>query len=611
MQTAGIAVAAVVCLLPLSWSLAAPLPTALEPIIVTAGRVAQNANQALASVTVIDRRQIEQSQALSLPDLLRGVVGLEMARSGGFGQPSSVFLRGTESDHVLVLIDGIKVGSATLGSTTFEHLSVAQIERIEIVRGPRSSLYGSEAIGGVIQIFTRRGGGALRPALNFGAGSFGTYQASAALAGGGERAAFNASVSALDSQGINACNGEPWVGGCFTQEPDRDGYRQVSGSARAAYRFSNDAEVDLHWLRAQSDAEFDGDYQNQSETLQQVFGLDVDWSPNERWALSLTGGRAWDESDNFKDQAFSSRFSSERDSLSWQNDLSLAAGHVLTLGLDYQQDRVGGSERYTVSSRRNNGLFGQYLAGIGRHDTQLSLRRDDNQQFGQHTTGSLAWGYEFAHGPQLRAAYGTAFKAPTFNELYFPGFGNPELNPETSASLELGLTSTAAWGHWSVNAYQTRIDDLIAFDANSYAPANIEAARIRGIEVALDTRLGGWKISTNVNLLEALNQGDGANRGKRLPRRAAQSANIDLARAWGAMHVGATLHGRGQRYDDFANTRRLAAYATLDLRAEYRLDSAWRLQARLENLFDTDYETAAYYNQPGRNLFITLRYQPH
>ncbi len=591
-------------------SRAAEETASLPPIVVTAGRVAQTAEQTLASVTVIDRTEIEHRQATSVPDLLRGLPGLIITNNGGLGKSTALSLRGAESDHVLILIDGIKVSSATLGSTAIENIPVDQIERIEVVRGPRSSLYGSEAIGGVIQIFTRKGGGGLTPSFSLGGGSYATYTASANLSGGGDRAWFNVGVSGQDTAGFNACNGEPNVAGCFIHEPDKDAYTNLSGNLRAGHRFGNGTEVDVHWLRAEGDSDFDGGFENQTETLQQVLGAGVKFSPIDLWGIALKIGRGWDKSDNFKDGDFSSRFETVRDSLSLQNDLSLGADQLLTLGVDYQDDRVGGSVDYLVSERDTIGLFGQYLGQLGDHDIQVSLRNDDNEQFGGHTTGSLAWGHGFSGGMRFIASYGTAFKAPTFNELYFPIFGNPGLRPEDSASLELGLSARTGWGSWSLNMFQTDVDDLISFDANTFSPANIDSARIRGLEASLGTSLGAWDLAADLTLLDPINQGNGAAHGKLLPRRTRRQLRLDMDRDFGRYSLGAGLVGVGKRYDDIANTRELDAYVTLDLRGEYRIDKAWRVQARLDNLLNEDYETASFYNQPGRGIYLTLRYQP-
>jgi vitamin B12 transporter len=584
----------------------------LDPVIVTASRTAQTVDESLASVTVITRHDIERQQAQSIQDLLRGVPGVSISNNGGPGKATSIHLRGTESDHVLVLIDGVKMGSATLGTTAFEQIPIAQIERIEIVRGPRSSLYGSEAIGGVIQIFTRKGGGAFTPFFSIGGGSYSTYTASAGISGGGERGWFNLNASGIDTEGFNACTGKPFPdgAGCFTTEPDKDGHQNLSSSLRAGYRFENDIEVDAHALRASSNTEFDGDFVNESESIQQVIGGTIRFSPIEIWQLTLAAGRSRDESDNFKDGTFVTRFDTERDTASLQNDLYIADDHLLTLGIDYQSDKVDSNTAYVVSSRDNKGLFTQYQGTFSAHDLQLSLRRDDNEQFGQRTTGGAAWGYALANSLRLTASYGTAFKAPTFNELYFPGFGNADLRPEESRSFELGLSGSVSWGHWSLNAYETRIDDLIAFDPTTFVPANIDQARIRGLEAVVSTQIGGWSLDTNLTLLEPKNRSSGTNNGKLLPRRAKQSLRFDADRQFGNYALGATLLAEGKRYDDLANSRKLGGYATVDLRTEYNLAREWRLQARLENLLDKEYETAAFYKQPGRSLYLTLRYQP-
>lgn len=586
--------------------------TELDPINVTATRTARTADQSLASVTVISRQDIERQQAHSVQDLLRGVTGISLANSGGAGKATSVFLRGSESDHVLVLIDGVKVGSATLGTTAFQDLPVAQIERIEIVRGPRSSLYGSEAIGGVIQIFTRKGGGPLRPFFSIGGGSDQRIDATAGISGGGERGWFNLGASGIDTAGFNACNGRPSPGGagCFTTEPDRDGYRNLSGSLRAGYRFANGLELDAHALHTASDNEFDGSFVNESESVQQVLGGTLRFTPAAAWQVTLAAGRSRDASDNFKDGVFKTRFDTERRTLSLQNDVAIAADHLLTLGADYQDDRITSTTAFAVRSRDDAGLFTQYQGVFGAHDLQLSLRRDDNEQFGGHTTGGVAWGVALGKALRLTLSYGTAFKAPSFNELYFPGFGNPALQPETSRSSELGLSGTPTWGRWSLNAFETRIDDLIAFDATLFAPNNIDQARIRGLEAVLGAQLRGWDLAANISLLDPENRSSGTQNGNSLPRRARQSLRFEVDRQFDRYALGVTLLAAGRRYDDLANSRELDGYATVDLRAAYSLTTDWHLQARIENLFDQDYETAAFFNQPGRGLYVTLRYQP-
>ena len=592
--------------------------TNLDAVIVTATRTAQTVNETLASVTVITRADIERKQARSLDDVLRGVEGLALVSNGGLGQQLSVQLRGTNANQVLVLVDGVKAGSATTGQFAFQDFPVDQIERIEIVRGPRSSLYGSEAVGGVIQIFTKKGGGALTPSFSVGGGSYGTYNGEVGLSGGGERAWFNVGASGVSSQGFDACRGDPVTGqGCGTIEPDRDGYRNVSQSARAGYRFENGAEAEIHGLHVEGHTKFDGAFQNESTVAQDVYGTRFRFAPFDAWRVAIAAARSADRSSNFKDAAFVSRFDTQRDTTSLQNDFTIAGNQRATLGFDYLQDRITSSEAFALTSRDNRGVFARYQIGLGAHELEASARHDDNQQFGGHNTGSVAWGWAFAEGLRVFVSHGTAFKAPTFNDLYWPASpwasGNPNLKPEESRSSEVGLRGTPGWGRWSVSAFRTDIDNLINWAEVSpffWMPTNIDVARIRGAEASAAARLGEWDLGGKFTWLDPESLSPDANYGHILPRRARQSGRVDLDRRIGDYRVGMSVFGEGRRFDDLANTMPLAGYALLDLRAEYMIDRDWRIQARASNLLDKRYETAAFYNQPGRNYFITLRYQP-
>ena len=608
------ALTAALLLSTLSPALAAEPAIELPPVVVTATRTAETADETLASVTVIDRAEIERKQARTVPDALRGTPGLNIANTGGRGQPTTLFLRGTDSDHVLVLIDGVKVGSPTLGPAPFQDIPIEQVDRIEVVRGPLSSLYGSEAIGGVIQIFTRKGGGPLRPRMSAGAGSRHSVEGSLGLSGGGDRGYFDAGIAFEQTGGFDACVGS-LTAGCFTIESDDDSFENASGSLRAGWRFSDQAAVDLHFLRSVTDTEFDGSAfsGNELSTVQQVVGLSATLEPVENWNVRLAAGRSWDEQDVFYDGTFLDTFDSHRDTLTWQNDLGLGNAQLFTAGVDHHRDEIDSTVDYDEANRTNTGVFGQWQGDFGAHRVKLSARWDDNEQFGDHTTGSLAWGWDLRADLRLTASYGTAFKAPTFNDLYFPFFGNPELDPETSWSAEVGLSGRHGGIDWSLNLFQTEIDDLIAFDASLglYGlPNNIDSARIRGLEAIASTRLDGWDLNGNLTLLDPVNRSDGPNRGNLLPRRPEQTFTLDTDHTFDRVRLGGTLHAVGRRFDDLSNRVRLDPYLLVDLRAEYRFSDALRVQARIENLFDEEYETAAYYNQPGRGFFVTLRYEP-
>ncbi|MCC4620505.1 TonB-dependent vitamin B12 receptor [Xanthomonas cassavae CFBP 4642] len=591
----------------------------LDEVVVTASRTAQTQDQTLAPVTVIDRAQIERRQVTALQDLLRGEAGVSLANNGGPGKATSLFLRGTESDHLVVLIDGVRIGSATSGGAALQDLPIEQIERIEIVRGPFSSLYGSEALGGVIQIFTRRPQGSFVPTLSVAAGSDNARRYGAGVAGRSQGDLSEAggwySVNAVhdETDGINAYLDAR----SSAYDPDRDGYRNDSLSMQGGWRFNRQWDADVHALRAQSRNEYDGSAfgGNLGKGVQQAVGGRVRYAPSDALKFTASLGSSADLSDSYYDGAYLSTYDTRRKQGSLQADISTAPG-LLTVGFDWQRDAIASSDTYDADSRIDRAAFAQWQQSFGQQSLQASLRRNDNSQFGGKTTGSLLWGWDVAEHLRLTASYGTAFKAPTFNELYYPDYGNPLLGPETSKSAELGLRGSYDWGVWTLNAFQTRIDDLIAYDAGLVdathpfgQPNNIDQARIRGVEAGYDTELAGWTLRSALTWLQPQADGD-VNHGNWLPRRARQSGRIDADRSFGAFGVGASLFGSGKRYDDLANTEQLAGYGLLDLRVSYAVNADWKVQFTANNVFDRQYETARWYAQPGRNYLLTFRYQP-
>lgn len=596
--------------------------TGLGTIMITASRIPQPTTDILAAVTVITREDIERQQATSVYEVLRGVPGLMMTQNGGLGKINSVFLRGTESDHVLILLDGIKIGSATAGTTAFEQIPLEQIERIEIIRGPRSSLYGSEAIGGVIQFFTRTGTSrsGVQPSFSLGAGRYNTYQGSAQLSGSEGNARFNLGISRISTHGFNSCTGDPIAfTGCAAFEPDADGYWQNSGQIRLDYRLSPQQQLTLHGLRTTADNEYDGTVfgGNYADTLTEAVGIRLDSQWRAGWHSQLNVGQSRDESSNFYAETPVGTFRTRRQSWSWQQDIAMNTKntqHQLSLGVDALYDRIHSTYAYTVTEHDNHGLFAQYLGHVQQHDWQASLRMDDNEAFGQKTTGGIAWGYTWSSQLHLNLSYSTAFKTPSFNELYFPGFGNPDLTPETANNFEIGLhgqlNGSLVQGSWQLALYQTHLDALIGFDPNTFTAINIDAARIRGLEFTAATSQYGLDWNAQLTWLEPLNK-SAAYPDKDLPRRAKAMAQLDVSYTGGPYQVGTTLQAVGHRYDDLANTRKLAGYLRWDARWEYNLDKCWRIQAKLENITDERYETADFYPEAGRSLSLLLRYQPY
>lgn len=596
----------------------------LDQVVVTATRTPIALEDSLAPVQVIDRDTIARSQAVSLMDLLRGRAGVDIVNQGGPGKLSSIFLRGTGSSAVLVLVVGVRIGSATSGMAAIQDLPVAQIERIEILRGTASSLYGADAVGGVIQIFTRTAGPGLRQNLSLGGGSHGLRQASAGISNRGERGWLAVQGAWQDSDGIDACRGtagdtaHPYGAGCYVDEPDRDGYRNTSISARAGYALTDTLSLEGQALNASSRNWYDGSAYggNLADNRQQVFGATLGWRPNAAVAITARIGRNNDDSDVYWDAGHDvsqrlpvSVYDTRRDTASLQGDITLAPGQQLSTGVDWQRDRLDSTTAYDRDSRRNTGVFAQYLGDFGAHHLQASARSDDNQQFGEHTTGTLGYGFDFGRGFKLTASLGTGLRAPTFNDLYYPGYSNPELKPEKSRSVNLGLAQYGNDWTWSITAYQTRIDDMIGYDSG-YNLVNIDQARIRGAEATGQLTMAGFDLSAQLSWTDARNDSAGANHDNRLARRARLGGRFDVDRGFGRLRLGLSAYGNGARYDDAANSVRLPGYGTLDLRAEYAITADWSLQARAANVFDKRYETMAWYNQPGREYQLNLRYAP-
>ena len=578
-------------------------------IVVTASRGAETADETLAPVTVITRQEIEQTAAVTMTEVLSTVPGIQISNNGGAGQVSSLFLRGTESDHTLVLIDGVKVGSATLGTAPFQDLPLNQVEKIEVVRGPRSSLYGSEAIGGVIQIFTRKGGQGKRANFSISGGSHNTSDINLGFSGGSSDRWYSVNATNFSTDGFNVCQGS-FDAGCFTIEPDDDGYKNSSISLRAGSRLNEALNLEASILSADGEAEFDGAFQNETETRTQVGHVKAELQATKIWQSSLLVGRAKDKSDNFLNDVFASKFDTARDQVSWQNDILVNGGRLIA-GIDYIDDEVESDSLFTVSNRDNTGAFVSYNASVGDQDFSASVRNDDNEQFGSETTGGVAYGKEVGSQTRMTLGYGTAFRAPTFNELYFPGFGNPDLKAETSGSIDFGLSGRTANASWSVNLFNTEIDDLIGFNPITFLPVNINEAKITGIELSGQRNAAGWLISGNLTLQDPKDTGGGPNNGNQLARRAKENLHLRVDRKFGAWSAGASLLYKGDSFDDPANTIEIDPFTVVDLRAHYMFHQNWLFEIAIKNVFDEEYETAAFYNQDGINALATLRYRPN
>lgn len=577
--------------------------TLLDPIVVTAARSPQRLDQLIADVTVIGPDEIARAGAQSLAELLQRQPGVQIVANGGPGSTTGVFLRGANAGQTLVLVDGLRVSSSSAGTTPFEAIPLDQIDHIEILRGPAASLYGSDAIGGVIQVFTRSGGSAI--SLNASAG-YGTYQTSQFAAGASGASGpwrFSAQGGYNQSSGFNAI----WNPDNFSYNPDRDGYQNGSASGTLAYNFAPEQQLSLQAFYSRMNAQFDGGpgFDDRTITTLQSYAAASRNRLATFWKSILEAGVSVDDSDT--QTAFGpSRFRTTQQQYTWQNDFTLPMG-ALSVALTRREERLDTDAGFPVTARDTNAIVGVYQLQAGSSSLQANLRRDDSTQYGGQNSGSFAYAYTIAPGLRASASYGTGFRAPTFNDLYYPGFSNPNLVPETARNFEAALRYANSEMNVGIVGYRNRVQDLIVFECDASfncAPQNVQNATLEGVTLEFQATFGSTMVKANVDFERPYDDATG----NLLPRRARRYGTIQVTQAFGSLQLGVQLTAQSARFDDAANTRRMGGYALVNLNAEYALASQWALFAVIGNAFDKNYELAADYNTMGTNIFAGVRY---
>ena len=576
----------------------------LDSLVVTAARWPQALSELVADVTVIGAEEIARAGAQSLAELLRRVPGVEIVMNGGPASTSGVFLRGANSNQTLVLIDGQRVGSSASGTAALEAIPIDVIDRIEILRGPASNLYGADAIGGVIQVFTRNGGDVFAAHASAGYGTYRTSVASGGVSGAAGAWRYALDVGHRQSDGFNAIANPA----NFSFNDDRDGYRGDDASGSVSLRLAPEQELSVRFLKSRLDAQFDAEPGFDDRTIATVDSLALA-SRNRLtgwWTSQLEAGQTDDISDS-RTGFGPGRFTTRQRLYVWQNDFLLLRGS-LGVALERREERVGGDAAFAINSRNTNAAVGVYRLAEGPHAVQLNLRRDDSAQFGARTTGALAYGYGFAPGWRASAGYGTAFKAPTFNDLYYPGFSNPDLKPETARNAEVALRYASEALAAGIVAYRNRVRDLIVFECDAdfnCAPQNVAAATLQGVTLDIRFRRGATVATASVDLQRPEDDASGL----LLPRRARRHAALAVEHPLGPVQVRAELSASSARFDDAANTRRMGGYALINLLVEWPFEARWTAFARLDNLLDKHYELAADYRTAGATLFAGVRWR--
>jgi len=520
-----------------------------EEVFVTAARILQPVDETLASVEVFDAITIEKSLARDLPELLRGLAGVDVFSNGGRGANAGISLRGLASDNTLILVDGLRVSSATSGATAVQHIPLSMIERIEVVKGSKSSLYGSDALGGVIQIFTKGSLSESTPYIRVGYGSHNRYQAAAGYSYSDDANRFSANISYEDTDGFSRIDTDSGV------DADDDGYDELAVSLSGSHEYANGSKVYANYLLSEGNTEFDSGGSDSTDFTNQAARIGYTAKVSESLSADFNVGFSEDDRETFS--AFASTFNTERYIFNAQFDYQLSDNKIITLGYDYFDDQVESTQVFDETKRDNHALFAQYLLTASVFSVQVGVRADDNEAFGSHTTGNLALGYQLTDEVQLTFSYGTGFKSPTFNDQYFPftdfGFGtifqgNPNLEPEESENLEIMLRGNHGSLDWSVALYQTGLENQIdgfAFDSSNglFTALNLDETEVEGGEISIDYSVNGWYLDLGLSYISARNALTGA----RLERVARTQSNLDLGKSFGAFDAAFSLYSQGNR----------------------------------------------------------------
>ncbi len=573
----------------------------LDKVVVTATRTLQPTAITLAQTYVIDRDEIEASGAISLAELLQRYAGVEIRASGGPGQPSGIFMRGANSAHTLVLIDGFRVGSATSGSTALENIALDLVERIEIVKGPLSSLYGADAMGGVVQIFTR---GSDRPRLTAEAG-----------VGNHSSLVFNSGFSAIEGKTsltvdagyrrISAPSATNIEAGGYVYDPDRDPYSVSHALIKFSHTFWQGEKISLNAWQSRSKTNFDAGPADNANNRQTLSGIELA-SENKIlpwWNSSLKIGRTTDDSIIHSNSG--GTFRTQQNQIGWQNELVAPAGKLL-FGYAWLDQQVNSSIGYTQDRRTTQSVYASLAEQLDNQHLHASIRHDRDDQYGKRSTGSISYGVNIWPDELVYASYGKGFHAPSFNDLYYPSFSNPSLRPEKSKNSELGYRLTRRDYQFNLAVFDNQIDDLIAYNAAAAKPENLRRAHIKGWEASGQLNWNGFLLK---GTLTAQKPKD-ADTGLQLQSRSKQFGSIAISTTQDKWNMGMDITASARRYDSTNETPAsiMGGYVLLGAYVKYNVDKKWAVELTGTNLANRAYDLIKGYNPPGRYILLNIKF---
>lgn len=583
----------------------------LEPIVVTARRSPQALADAIPQTTSFTRQDIEDSTAIDLPGLLSLAPGAQLIRNGGPGGNASLTLRGGSPTQSLVLIDGVRVDSVSLAQAQIAQLPLSQIDHVEVVNGDVSALYGSGAMGGVVQVFTKDGGNH-PPRFHFslGYGSYHTQTQEAGVDGALDKegkTTFSFDVSRFKNDGFSSI--DPAL--APNANPNANGYLNETVSAAIRHRFSDEWDAGVRFFQSNGNASFDNpfgmpsDLNNLYSKVREV-SVFANGKLTDRWTTHFTVAEGDDRSVEKTNGVYDNRFDTNNRQYTWQNDFKLSPDHTLQLGYEHLDQSLE-SDIFAAPARRVDSAFAGYTGRFGASRIQANVRRDQYSDFGGANTYYLGYGYDITEHWGARVSYASAFRAPSFDDLYYPGSGNRSIRPERSHALEAALQyASDAFGVARLTAFQTNYSDLINYVPTQgglfYIAKNVGRAKVQGLEASWRGHLGRTDIRAALTVQNPVDEDAHVD----LNRRARHFASFAANRSIGTWRVGGEWIASGARNDSGTV---LGGYGVVNLSARYRITKAWYVAAQIDNLFDKHYELAYTYNTPRRSAFITLGWQ--
>jgi len=587
-----------------------PPATVLSPVVVTAERGPQALADTIPPTTLFDQQDIADTTATDLPGLLQLAPGAQISRTGGPGSTTSLFLRGASSTQSLVLIDGVRVDSVSLGSAQLAQIPLDQVDHVEVVNGNVSALYGSGAIGGVVQVFTKDGGDH-PPRFNFslGYGSYHTQTQTVGVNGALDqdgRTTFSISLARTKTDGFSSLDPLQAPGA----NPNANGNLNESLSASLRHKFSDRWDAGVTYFQSNGNNSYDNAYgeptdlNNLYSKVRQVSvfanGKLTDW-----WTTHFTVAEGDDRSVSNTNGIDNGRFDTDNRQYTWQNDFALAANQKLQLGYEHFDQSLD-SDTFAAPNRHVDSVFAGYTARFGRNQIQANVRRDQYSDFGGANSYYLGYGFDITSHWKATASYSDAFRAPSFDDLYYPLSGNPSIRPERSHSVEAGLQyASNLLGVVRVSAFQTRYTNLIDYVQTIpgiYLAENVGHAKVQGLEGSWSGHVGKTDVRASLTLQNPVDLDNDVD----LVRRARRFGSLAINRSIGGWRVGGEWIVSGPRVDSTGN---LGGYGIVNLSARYNITKAWYVSAQIENLLNKDYETAYSYNSPRRGAYVTLGWQ--